>query len=145
MAEAILNSLGRGKFKAFSAGSQPTGSVHPHALELLERNRLPTKGLRSKNWEEFARPGAPVMHFVFTVCDRAAAEPCPVWPGKPMTAHWGVRDPAAVEGPDYEKRQAFERAYSELHQRISIFVNLPFDRLGSLALKEKLDEIGRVK
>jgi arsenate reductase (thioredoxin) len=145
MAEAILKNLGREKFNAFSAGSQPTGTLHPLALELLEKNRLPTEGLRSKDWGEFARSGAPFMHFVFTVCDRAAAEPCPVWPGKPMTAHWGVHDPAAVEGPDHEKRRAFVKAYTELHRRISLFVNLPFDRLSNLALKEKLDEIGLVK
>lgn len=145
MAEAILKSLGRGKFNAFSAGSQPTGGVNPLALELLEKNRLTTEGLRSKDWGEFARPGAPFMHFVFTVCDRVAAEPCPVWPGKPMTAHWGVQDPATVEGLEYEKKRAFTKAYTELHRRISLFVNLPFDKLSELALKEKLDEIGRVK
>ena len=145
MAEAVLNALGKNWFRAFSAGSQPTGSVNPLALELLEKNRFPTNGLRSKDWNEFSRPGAPFMHFVFTVCDQAAAKPCPVWPGKPMTAHWGVHDPAAVQGDEETKRKAFLRAYTELHRRISLFINLPLDKLSDLALKEKLDEIGRVK
>ena len=143
MAEVILNSLGKDKFKAYSAGSHPTGKVNPFAIELLEKNHLPTTGLRSKDWNEFAQPGAPFMHFVFTVCDQAAAEPCPVWPGQPMTAHWGVPDPAMIEGDDELKRRAFVKAYTELHRRISIFLNLPFDKLNNLALKEKLDEIGR--
>ncbi|HEV8725648.1 MAG TPA: arsenate reductase ArsC [Candidatus Binatia bacterium] len=143
MAEAMLNALGKNKFKAFSAGSHPTGSVNPFALELLEKNRLPTQGLRSKDWNEFSRPGAPFMHFVFTVCDQAAAEPCPVWPGQPMTAHWGIHDPAAVHGSDETKRKAFLKAYTELNRRILLFINLPFEQLSDLALKEKLDEIGR--
>ena len=143
MAETILNVLGRGKFKAFSAGSHATGIVNPLALELLKKNNLPTEGLRSKNWDEFARLGAPFLHFVFTVCDQAAAEPCPIWPGQPMTAHWGVRDPAAVEGTDEVKRKAFLTAYMELHRRISLFVNLPLNTLNKLALKQKLEEIGR--
>lgn len=143
LAESILNVVGTAKFKAFSAGSHPTGRVNPLALELLEKNRFPTQGLRSKDWSEFSRPGAPFMHFVFTVCDQAAAETCPVWPGQPMTAHWGVADPAAVEGDVEAKRRAFLRAYTELHRRISIFINLPLDKLSGLALKEKLDEIGR--
>ena len=145
MGEAILNFFGRPKFKAFSAGSHPVGNVNPLALALLEKNRLPTKGLRSKDWSEFSQPGAPFLHFVFTVCDQAAAEPCPVWPGQPMTAHWGIQDPAAVQGSDEDKRKAFLKAYTELHRRISLFINLPFDKLNRLALKEKLDEIGRVK
>jgi protein-tyrosine-phosphatase len=145
LAEAILNSIGRNKFKAFSAGSRPAGSVNPLALELLEKNRLPTEGLHSKDWSEFSRPGAPFMHFVFTVCDQAAAESCPVWPGQPMTAHWGVTDPAAVQGRDDDKRKAFLKAYTELYRRISLFVSLPFDKISALALKEKLDEIGRVQ
>lgn len=145
MAEAILNALGKDKFGAFSAGSHPAGSVNPLALDLLEKNRLPTKGLHSKDWNEFSRPGAPFMHFVFTVCDQAAAEPCPVWPGQPMTAHWGIRDPAAVEGTEEIKRKAFLTAYTELYRRISLFVNLPIDKLSNLALKEKLDEIGRLQ
>lgn len=143
MAEAILNSLGKGKFKAYSAGSHPTGKVNPLALELLEKNRLPVTGSRSKDWSEFSRPDAPFLHFVFTVCDQAAAEPCPVWPGQPMTAHWGVQDPAAVEGNDETQRRAFLKAYTELHRRISLFINLPFGTLSHLALKQKLDEIGR--
>lgn len=145
MAESILNSLGKIKFKAFSAGSHPAGTVNPLALALLENNRLPTECLRSKDWSEFSRPGAPFMHFVFTVCDHAAAEPCPVWPGQPMTAHWGVHDPAAVQGSDEDKRKAFLKAYTELYRRISLFINLPFDTLNKLALKEKLDEIGRTQ
>jgi len=145
MAESILNSLGRTKFKAFSAGSRPAGGVNPLALELLVKNRLPTEGLRTKDWNEFSRPDAPFMHFVFTVCDQAAAEPCPVWPGQPMTAHWGVHDPAAVQGSDEDKRKAFLKAYTELHRRISLFINLPFDKLSKLSLKEKLDEIGRTQ
>jgi len=145
MAESILNSLGKPKFKAFSAGSHPTGNVNPLALELIEKNRLSTVGLRSKDWNEFSRPGAPFMHFVFTVCDQAAAEVCPLWPGQPMTAHWGVHDPAAVQGSDEDKRKAFLKAYTELYRRMSLFLNLPFDMLNKLALKEKLDEIGRTQ
>lgn len=145
MAEGILNALGKDKFRAFSAGSHPAGSVNPLALELLEKNRLSTSGLRSKDWNEFSRPGAAFMHFVFTVCDQAAAEPCPVWPGQPMTAHWGVHDPAAVQGSDENKRKSFLKAYTELYRRISLFINLPFDTLNKLALKEKLDEIGRTQ
>jgi arsenate reductase (thioredoxin) len=145
MAEGILKSIGKDKFQAFSAGSHPAGSVNPFALELLEKNRLPTHELRSKNWNEFSRPEAPFMHFVFTVCDQAAAEPCPVWPGQPMTAHWGVHDPAAVQGTEEEKRKAFLKAYTELYRRISLFTCLPFETLSHLALKEKLDEIGRAK
>src|SRR5688572_214890 len=145
MAEAILNSLGKDKFKAYSAGSHPTGKVNPFAVELLERNRLRASGFRSKDWSEFSRPGAPFMHFVFTVCDQAAAEPCPVWPGQPMTAHWGVHDPAAVEGSEEETWKAFLQAYTELYRRISLFTCLPFATLSNLALKERLDEIGRTQ
>jgi len=145
MAEAILSSLGKSKFKAFSAGSRPAGSVNPLALALLEKNRLPTEGLRSKDWSEFSRPVAPFMHFVFTMCDQAAAEVCPVWPGQPMTAHWGVHDPAAVQGSEEDKRRAFLKAYTELYRRISLFINLPFDTLSKLALKEKLEEIGHTQ
>lgn len=142
MAEALLNAMGGGRFKAFSAGSQPKGRVHPLALELIAKNRLSIEGLRSKDWNEFSLPGAPKMDFVFTVCDHAAAEVCPVWPGQPMTAHWGIPDPAAVEAAEAEARRAFFTAYSQLGQRISIFVNLPLTRLDSLSLQRKLDEIG---
>ncbi len=145
MAEVILNSLGRPKLKAFSAGSHPVGKVNPLALELIEKNHLSTDGLRSKDWSEFSQPGAPFLHFVFTVCDQAEAESCPIWPGQPMTAHWGVQDPAALQGSDEDKRRAFLKAYTELHRRISLFINLPFDTLSKLSLKEKLDEIGRTQ
>ena len=145
MAEAILNFLGKPNFKAFSAGSHPVGIVNPLALALLETHRFPTAGLRSKDWSEFSQRGAPFLHFVFTVCDQAAAEACPVWPGQPMTAHWGVQDPAAVQGDPEDRRRAFLKAYTELHRRISLFINLPFDKLNSLSLKEKLDEIGRTQ
>ncbi len=145
MAEAILNSLGKDKFRGFSAGSHPTGKVNPFALELLEKNRLSIQSLRSKDWTEFSRPGAPFIHFVFTVCDQAAAETCPVWPGQPMTAHWGVHDPAMAQATDESKRSAFLKAYSELHRRISLFTCLPIETLSRLALKEKLDEIGRMQ
>ena len=144
MAEVLLNAVGKTRFKAYSAGSHPKGHVHPFALELIEKNRLPTAGLRSKGWDEFAQPGAPEMHFVFTVCDNAAGEVCPVWPGQPMTAHWGIPDPAAFEGPEEEERRAFFAAYSQLAQRISIFVNLPLTSLDRLALQKKLDEIGQL-
>jgi protein-tyrosine-phosphatase len=145
MAESILNSLGRPKFRAYSAGSQPLGRVNPLALALLEKNRLPTQELRSKDWREFSQPEAPFLHFVFTVCDQAAAEPCPVWPGQPMTAHWGIQDPATVQGTEQDKDRAFLKAYTELHRRISLFASLPFDKLSNLSLKEKLDEIGRTQ
>ena len=131
--------------KPLARGAIRRARVNPLALALLEKNRFPTEGLRSKDWNEFSRPGAPFMNFVFTVCDQAAAEPCPVWPGQPMTAHWGVHDPAAVQGSDEDKRKAFFKAYTELHRRISLFINLPFDKLSNLALKEKLDEIGRTR
>jgi protein-tyrosine-phosphatase len=143
MAEAILNSFGTSKFKAFSAGSHPIGRVNPLTIELLKKNRISTEGLRSKDWNEFLQAGAPFMQFVFTVCDQAAAETCPVWPGQPMTAHWGVPDPAAVEGNEETRQKAFLTAYTELHRRISLFTALPFEKLDQLALKAKLDEIGR--
>lgn len=145
IAEAVLNAMGKGRFRAYSAGSHPTGQVNPYALELIERNRLPTEGLRSKSWDEFAAPGAPELDFVFTVCDRAAEETCPVWPGQPMTAHWGVPDPAAVQGTEEEKRRAFLRAWAELSNRISIFVSLPLDKLDRLSLQRRLDEIGKTQ
>lgn len=143
LAEAMLNAMGQGRFRAFSAGIRPAGHVNPFALELLRKNRLPTDGLRSKSWEEFAQPGAPELHFVFTVCDNAAGEVCPVWPGQPITAHWGVEDPAAVEGDDETKRKAFFRAYDRLQNRIRLFLSLPFAKLDRLALTEQLRQIGR--
>jgi arsenate reductase (thioredoxin) len=127
----------------YSAGSHPTGKVNPLALEILQKNQIDTLNLRSKGWDEFARPGAPRMHFVFTVCDQAAGEVCPVWPGQPVTAHWGVDDPARVEGADAEKRRAFMHAFTVLSTRINLFLNLPLDKLDRLILKSKLGEIGR--
>jgi protein-tyrosine-phosphatase len=143
MAEAILNRLGQGRFRAFSAGSQPKGEVHPFALKLLKSLNHDTSFARSKSWEEFAGPDAPVMDFVFTVCDNAANEACPVWPGQPMTAHWGVPDPAAAEGTEAEKHFAFADAYRMLNNRISIFTSLPLASLDRLTLQGRLSEIGR--
>ena len=143
LAEATLNAMGKGRFKAWSAGSHPAGKVNPYAVELLQKNRLSTEDLRSKSWDEFARADAPALDFVFTVCDNAAGELCPVWPGQPMTAHWGVPDPAAVEGSDEAKRKAFFTAWNQLQHRISIFVSLPLDRLDRLSLKQRLDDIGK--
>jgi protein-tyrosine-phosphatase len=143
MAEAILNQLGKGRFRAHSAGSHPTGKVNPFALELLERNHMPTSGVRSKSWDEFAAQGMPKLDFVFTVCDQAAAETCPVWPGQPMTAHWGVPDPAAVTGSDDEKRVAFKNAFLVLDRRIQLFLALPIEKLDRLKLGERLAAIGR--
>lgn len=144
LAEAYLNNKGRGQFKAYSAGSHPAGKVNAFALDLLAKNRIHTEGFRSKNWDEFAKPGAPVMDFVFTVCDQAAGEMCPVWPGQPVTAHWGVNDPARVNGTDAEKRKAFMNAFAELSTRINLLLSLPLDKLDRLALKKKLDEIGKI-
>ena len=145
LAEAAMNHLtiGQGRFRTFSAGSQPKGSVNPFALELLADQHLPIAELHSKSWEQFAKPGAPALDFVITVCDNAAAEACPVWPGQPMTAHWGVPDPAAVEGSDDQKRRAFRDAFVVLKRRIELFASLPIDKLSRLALQERLDEIGR--
>jgi arsenate reductase len=143
LAEAILNDRGKGRFKAFSAGSHPKGTVHPLALVLLERSGLATGNLRSKPWDEFALPGAPAMDFVFTVCDNAAGEVCPVWPGHPMTAHWGVPDPAAVEGTEVEQTNAFRAAFRMLGRRIELFMALPIKTLDRLALGNKLGDIGR--
>lgn len=143
LAEAILNRDGAGRFRAYSAGSQPKGAVHPYALELLERLNFVTDGLRSKSWSEFAEPGAPVMDFVFTVCDQAAAESCPVWPGQPMTAHWGVPDPAAAEGTEAERRFAFADTFRMLNSRISVFLSLPITSLDQLSLQGQLDRIGK--
>jgi len=143
MGEAILNRDGKGRFKAFSAGSHPAGSVKPEALELLKKLNFKTEDFRSKNWDEFAQPGAPVMDFVFTVCDSAAKEVCPVWPGQPMSAHWGLPDPAAVEGNETERRLAFTDAFRMLNNRISIFMNLPMSSLDKLSLQKKLNDIGQ--
>ncbi|MDP2788179.1 MAG: arsenate reductase ArsC [Pseudomonadota bacterium] len=143
LAEAALNAMGAGRFKAWSAGSHPSGKVNPFAMEIIQKNRLPVDDLRSKNWDEFAAPGAPALDFVFTVCDNAAGEVCPVWPGQPMTAHWGVPDPAAVEGSDEDKRRAFFRTWTALSNRISIFVSLPMSKLDRLSLQNRLNEIGK--
>lgn len=145
LAEAILNHAGKGRFKAYSAGSHPKGQINPFALELLEQHNFPVSELRSKPWDEFSAPGAPVLDFVFTVCDNAACEVCPVWPGQPMTAHWGIADPAAVEGTDAQKRKAFMQAYVQLNRRISQFASLPFAKLDALSLKRKLDAIGQLR
>lgn len=142
LAEALLNRLGGGRFRAFSAGSYPRGQVHPFALDLLRTFGHPTDGLRSKSWDEFAVPGAPALDFVFTVCDDAANEPCPLWPGQPTTAHWGVPDPAAVTGTETERRAAFLEAYRMLNNRISLLVSLPFESLDQLSLRRRLEEIG---
>lgn len=143
MAECILRRLGRGRFKAFSAGSHPAGKVSPYAVALLQRFNHPTADLRSKSWDEFAGPEAPHMDFVFTVCDRAAGEVCPVWPGQPISAHWPFPDPAAFEGTEAEKRALYADVYGQIHNRIDIFVNLPMRSLDRLALQKRLDEIGR--
>jgi arsenate reductase (thioredoxin) len=142
LAESLLNHWGRGRFVAFSAGSFPQGQVHPLAIELLERTRLPTEGLRSKSWDEFATAAAPPIDFVITVCDNAAGEVCPVWPGKPVTAHWGVADPAAVEG-DVGKRAAFRRALTELEARIKLLVNVPIESLDRLAIQQAVRGIAQ--
>jgi len=143
LAESILNSVGRANFRGYSAGSHPTGRVNAFALEWLKTNRMPTEGLRSKGWNEYARDGAPPLDFVITVCDNAAGEVCPVWPGQPMTAHWGVPDPAAVVGSDEEKRKAISDASRVLLNRIRIFVSLPLDKLDRLSLQTKLRDIGK--
>lgn len=145
MAKRLVERLGQGRFRGFSAGSHPKGEVHPFALEILRRDNHVTDGLRSKDWSEFAVPGAPQMDFLITVCDNAAAEVCPVWPGEPVSAHRGVADPAAVQGDEIADMMAFRTAFRELQNRISIFVNLPLASLDKLSLKEKLDEIGRAK
>lgn len=143
LAEAMMNTMGAPRFKGYSAGSHPNGKVNPFAIELLQKNRLPVEGLRSKSWDEFAAPGAPELDFVFTVCDSAAGEVCPLWPGQPITAHWGVEDPAAVEGSDEDKRKAFFNAYHRLHNRIQLFLNVPLTKLDRVALSSRLKEIGR--
>ena len=141
LAEATLNALSGGRFAAYSAGSHPTGRVNPYALELIDGNGWPLEGLRSKSWDEFAAPGAPEMHFIFTVCDAAAGEACPVWLGHPTTAHWGVPDPAAVDGSDVQKRRAFRDAYTALRRRIELFLALPLDRLDAARTRQELAAI----
>jgi len=145
LAEALVNHWGHGRFTGFSAGSIPKGTVHPIALELLTHMKMPTAGMRSKSWDEFAQPGAPQLDFVFTVCDNAAAEACPVWPGQPMTAHWGVEDPAAVEGSDTDKWLAFRKAFHELESRIKVFTSLPIQSLDRVKLQQRLREIGNTR
>jgi arsenate reductase (thioredoxin) len=143
MAEALINHWGRGRFAGYSAGSSPKGRVHPIALELLSQMKMSTEGMRSKSWDEFEKPGAPHLDFVFTVCDNAAAEACPVWPGHPMTARWGVADPVAVEGSDAEKWAAFRQAFRELESRVKIFTSLPINSLDRVKLQQRLNEIGK--
>ncbi len=143
LAEAYLNASAKGRFRAYSAGSQPKGAVHPVALLTLERARIDTAGLRSKSWDEFGAAGAPQMDFVFTVCDNAANEVCPIWPGQPICAHWGVEDPAAMEGSDADIRRAFDLAYNQLTRRIQLLTSLSLDKLDHLALQRKVREIGR--
>ncbi len=145
IAECVMNRLGGSRFKGYSAGSQPSGRVHPYAIELLRNLNYDVSGLRSKSWEEFAAPGAPKLDFVFTVCDNAANEVCPVWPGQPMSAHWGLPDPSAVEGSEPERRFAFADTLRMLFQRIGIFTNLPLASLDKLSLQRRLEDIGRVK
>jgi arsenate reductase len=145
LAEALLNYRGHGNYRAFSAGSQPKGQVHPLTLETLQRHHVPFEAVRSKSWNEFAAPDAPLMDFVFTVCDNAAGEVCPVWPGQPITAHWGIADPAAVEGTDDERRRAFAKAFRELDTRIQLFTSLPLARLDRLAITREVDRIGKME
>jgi arsenate reductase len=143
LAEQLVNHWGHGKFRGYSAGSHPRGTVHPVALQLLRKMKLPTEGLHSKSWDEFAAPGAPPLDFVFTVCDNAAGEVCPVWPGQPMTAHWGVEDPAAVEGSETQQWLAFRKTFKELENRIKIFASLPIRSLDRIKLQERLHAIGQ--
>jgi arsenate reductase len=145
MAEVLLNYWGKGRFQAYSAGSHAKGEVHPLALDVLRGSHLPTDDLRSKNWDEFATPDAPRLDFVFTVCDRAAEEVCPIWPGQPMTAHWGIHDPAAVHGSDEEKERAFLKAFRELDNRIKLFTSLRLESLDQLSLQRQLDAIGHMR
>jgi arsenate reductase len=145
LGEVLFNAFGRGKFVAHSAGSKPVGKVNPFALELLQQSGYSIEGLRSKSWDEFAAPGAPEIDFIFTVCDNAAGETCPVWLGQPATAHWGIPDPAHVEGSDEVKRDAFKKAFEQLARRIQLFMSLPIDKLDKMTMKEKLAEIGNIK
>ncbi|MGE0736167.1 MAG: arsenate reductase ArsC [Alphaproteobacteria bacterium] len=144
LAESLLNRDGAGRFRAYSAGSQPKGVVHPLARELLMRELYPTSTLRSKSWEEFAKPGAPALDFIITVCDNAAGEACPIWPGQPMSAHWGIPDPAAATGSDEQRRAAFKRAFQQLQRRVQLFVGLKTDALDRPMLQRRLDDIGRI-
>ena len=145
LSEALLNQRGGNQFRAYSAGSHPNGRVNPFALEVLKANGFPVEGLRSKSWDEFAAPGAPELDFIFTVCDNAAGEVCPIWPGQPMTAHWGIPDPAAVEGSDADKRAAFMDAFRILERRISLFLSLPLRSLDRLSLQHRLADIGKLQ
>ena len=145
LAEAILNQIGKGRFRAYSAGSHPAGKVNPYVLDMLAAQNLPVADLRSKSWDEFALPGAPALDFVFTVCDNAAGEVCPVWPGQPVSAHWGIEDPVAVEGDDAARRHAVHTALQLLNRRISVFINLPFAKLDKMTLKQEVDSIGRLR
>ena len=143
IAEVLLNALGKGRFRAYSAGSFPVGRVNPFTIELLAGNGHSTEGLRSKSWDEFAAPGSPHMDFIFTVCDNAAGEVCPMWPGQPVSAHWGFADPAAVQGSDEHRREAFHKAYHEIARRIQLFLSLPLQSLDRMALQDKVRDIGR--
>lgn len=145
LAESLITHWGRGKFVGHSAGSSPKGKVHPIAVELLQHMKLPTQGLRSKSWDEFAKPGSPSLDFVFTVCDNAAGETCPIWPGQPMTAHWGVEDPAAVTGSETEQWLAFRKAFHELESRIKVFTSLPIRSLDRMKLQQRLHDIGKLR
>jgi len=143
LGEALINTLGKGRFQAYSAGSHPGGVVNPFAIEQLQAIGYPTESLRSKSWDEFAAPGAPEMDFVFTVCDKAAGEMCPIWPGHPMTAHWGFEDPAAVQGSDAEKRRAFAQVFRQIRNRVQSFVALPLDKLDAVAIKHEIMQLGQ--
>ena len=145
MAEALINTMGQGRFRAYSAGSHPTGKVNPFAVEKVESVNYPTETLRSKSWDEYATPDAPKMDFIITVCDNAAGEMCPVWPGQPISAHWGFEDPAAVEGTDAEKRRAFEQTFRHMMNRVRLFVNLPLKMLDQTAIKRELANIGKTE
>lgn len=145
MAEAVFNSIGQGRFKAYSAGSHPTGKVNPFAIEQIQKLKYPIEELRSKSWDEFAKPDSPKMDFIITVCDKAAGEICPVWPGEPITAYWGFEDPAAVEGTDEEKRQSFQNVFQYIMTRVRLFAILPLSQLDKLAIKREMDSIGLIK
>lgn len=145
MAEAVFNTIGKDRFKAYSAGSTPTGIVHPFAIELIEKVNYPIENLRSKSWDEFAAPGAPQMDFIITVCDKAASEPCPIWPGKPITSDWGLEDPAAVQGSEEEQRRAFQNVFNYIMARVRLFSVLPLAKLDQLTIKREMDSIGQIK